>query len=65
MIITANQSGEPGKLTEQVAAVDLVGDLNGEDEQGLPWSFLDEASLQGVRPAVRSAKPGEPLTAAS
>ena len=23
--------------------VDLVVDLNGEDESGLPWSFIDEA----------------------
>lgn len=23
--------------------VDLVVDLNGEDESGLPWTFLDEA----------------------
>jgi len=26
-----------------VPELDLVVDLNGEDESGLPWAFLDEA----------------------
>ncbi len=33
--------------------VDLVVDLNGEDESGLPWTFLDEARDPGlVRPGA-------------
>ena len=28
---------------DDVEAVDLVVDLGGEDESGLPWTFLDEA----------------------
>lgn len=34
--------------TPELPDLDLVVDLNGEDESGLPWAFLDDARQPGV-----------------
>ena len=34
--------------TPEMPEIDLVVDLNGEDESGLPWTYLDEARDRAI-----------------
>jgi hypothetical protein len=47
-----------------VARVDIAADLNGEDETGLVWTFLDEASHPSVIRSGAIVAAGSELTPA-